>query len=309
MKIAILSMQPSTKRAHAEELRLKAEAKALGHTARIFRADRCQLVYEQGKPFVLHDLKPFPAFDVVIPRASVTTNVELRCAIVKQLQLMGFRMLNDYLAISRAKNKLRTMQILAHHHVPTPRTMVIRTLADIDEAIKYVGGLPVIIKTPFGSYGSGVVIAESKRSVYSALDLAMKSTASDIIMIQQYISESKGSDVRVFVVGGKVVGAMVRQAKRGEFRSNMELGGTGAPIDPDDATKEVALRAVEALKLHVAGVDVIQTKDGPAVLEVNANPGFKGLEQTTQLNIAREIVTYAVKYAKSLKKEPDRIDA
>lgn len=309
MKIAILSMQPSNKRAYPEELRLKAEAIALGHTARIFRADRCQLVYEQGKPFVLHDLKVFPACDVLIPRASVTTNVELRCAIVKQLQLMGFRVLNDYLAISRAKNKLRTMQILAHHHVPTPRTMVIRNLTYIDEAIKYVGGLPVIIKTPFGSYGSGVVIAESKRAVYSALDLAMKSTASDIIMIQEYISESKGSDVRVFVVGGKVVGAMMRTAKRGEFRSNMELGGSGAPFVPDATITDVALRATEVLKLHVAGVDIIRTKDGPAVLEVNANPGFKGLEQTTGLNIAGEIIRYAAEYARSRKKEADRIDA
>lgn len=281
-----------------EEIRLRNEARELGHKARIFRATRCQLVYDDREPRVLYHGKNFPQYDVIIPRVRLLTEVDLRVSVIKQLQLMNIPMFNSYLAITRAKNKLRTMQMLDFDGIPIPRTWVVEGKRYINEAVKSLGGPPVILKLTSGSYGSGVVIAESKRAIHSALDALISNSTNNIILIQEYIKEAKGSDTRVFVVSGKVISVMRRQAKRGEFRSNLELGGTAAVTDLREDEKSVALRAAKSLNLEVAGVDIIDTKNGPAVMEVNANPGFEGLEQTSGVNVARAIIEGAVLFAR-----------
>ncbi|MBI5755014.1 RimK family alpha-L-glutamate ligase [Candidatus Peregrinibacteria bacterium] len=306
MKIGILSFISAGKRAEYEEIRLKKEAQALGHTARIFRANTCQLVYDRHHPSVLYDGQHFPHYDVMIPRVRLLKDIELRTAVVKQLQLMKVPMFNRYSSICRAKNKLRTLQILDHEDIPIPKTLVVHGPEYVDDAVKKVGGLPVILKSTAGSYGAGVVIAESKRAVHSALDALIASSWNNLILIQEYVKEARGSDTRVFVVSGKVIGAMRRQAKRGEFRSNMELGGDAVAVSPSSEMTDIALQATKALNLQVAGVDIIQTKRGPAVMEVNANPGFKGLEEATGFNIAREIIQSAVVYAKRQKAKREK---
>lgn len=306
MKIAILSFEDIGKHATAEECRLVQVSRELGYNSRIFRVDKCQLVYDPNHPRVFYDGKIFPQYDVLIPRPTVLRNVDLQIAIVKQFQLMGMPVVNTFHAISRAKNKLRTMQILDHYGIPIPKTIVVRDLKYINnEILKQVGGPPVILKTPFGSYGSGVVIAESKRAIMSALNFLWKQSGINIILLQEYMKESKGKDVRIFVVNGKVVGAMMRSAGRGEFRSNIELGGKGEKTQLSEREAEVAIAATKALKLEVAGVDIIRSKKGPFVLEVNANPGFKMLEEVTGINIARQIIEYAVKKAARLKQEKE----
>lgn len=306
MKIAILSFEDIGKSATREELRLAQAVRELNHSARIFRVDKCQLVYDPNHPRVLYDGKIFPSYDVLIPRPTVLRNVDLQIAIIKQFQLMGMPVVNTFHAISRAKNKLRTMQILDHYGIPIPKTIVVRDLKYINsEILKQVHGPPVILKTPFGSYGSGVVIAESKRAIVSALNFLWKENKINIILLQEYMKESKGKDVRVFVVGGKVIAAMVRSAAKGEFRSNIELGGEGEKTRLTKHEIEVAIAATKALKLEVAGVDIIRSKKGPMVLEVNANPGFKALEEVTGINIAKHIIEYAVRKAKRLKQEKE----
>jgi len=302
MKIGILSFTSPKKRALKEEYRLVEEAKKLGHKARIFRKARCQLVYDSKSQRVLYDGKKFPERDVIITRPSFLSSVDLNTTVIKQLQYMGFTIFNDSKSIKRAKNKLKTLQILDHKKIPVPDTVVVSHLKYLDFAIKKVGGPPVIIKTPYGSYGSGVVIAESKRAIYSALD-AIWGSGSNYFLIQAFLKKSKGKDTRVFVVGGKVVGAMTRIAKRGEFRSNLELGGTSEGVEVSPEYKKIAIDATDSLGLQVAGVDIIETEEGPAVLEVNANPGFKGLEESTGLNIAGEMIKFAEKYVEKVKKE------
>ena len=237
MRIGILSYYPASKRSSMEELRLVKAARELGHQARIIRVSRCQLVYDGDHPSVLHEGKAFPKFDVIIPRVSVLKNVELHTAILKQFELMGIPVVNRSRPINRAKNKLHTMQVLNHHGIGVPKTIVLRSQKYLDWAIKQVGGFPVIMKTPFGSYGSGVVIAESKRALASSLDALWTAYEINIALIQEYIKESKGRDIRLFVVGRKVVATMMRAASKGEFRSNIELGGAGEKIEvtPEEA--------------------------------------------------------------------------
>ncbi|MBP7898353.1 MAG: RimK family alpha-L-glutamate ligase [Candidatus Gracilibacteria bacterium] len=294
MRIGILSYYPASKRSSMEELRLVKAARELGHQARIIRVSRCQLVYDGDHPSVLHEGKAFPKFDVIIPRVSVLKNVELHTAILKQFELMGIPVVNRSRPINRAKNKLHTMQVLNHHGIGVPKTIVLRSQKYLDWAIKQVGGFPVIMKTPFGSYGSGVVIAESKRALASSLDALWTAYEINIALIQEYIKESKGRDIRLFVVGRKVVATMMRAASKGEFRSNIELGGAGEKIEVTPEEAENAIRATEVLGLEVSGVDLVRSNKGPLILEVNANPGFKKLEEVTGRDVARAIVEYAV---------------
>lgn len=301
MRIGILSFQPVGKKPTYEEIRMKNEAKLLGFKPKIFRAAKCQLIYGFDAPQVLYDNRLFPRCDVVIPRVRLLTEVDVRVSVMKHLQLMGIPMFNDYLAVTRAKNKLRTLQILDHESIAIPRTVAVEGFRYLDDAIKQVGGLPVILKLTTGSYGSGVIIAESKRALKSAFDAVVSNSSYNIVLIQEYIKEAKGSDTRVFVVSNKIVGAMKRQAKRGEFRSNLELGGKADSVALTSEEASIALRAARALKLEVAGVDIISTKNGPAVMEVNANPGFEGLEEATGVNVAKAIVEMAIDFSRKKK--------
>jgi ribosomal protein S6--L-glutamate ligase len=297
MKIGILSFKALSKAASKEEIRIKNTARAMGHKARVFRSARFQLVYDGTARRLLYNGKLFPKYDVIITRPSVLRDVDLSISIIKQMEMMGVPVFNRYTPILKAKNKLKSMQIMDHYNIPIPKTAVIRYEEYIDLAVKSVGGMPVIVKTPFGSYGAGVTIVESKRGLKSMLDWK----SSNMYMIQEFVKDSKGSDIRVFVVGGKVVGTMMRSASKGEFRSNIELGGKGGPVEITEEEKEISLKAVQALDLEYGGVDILRSKKGPVILEINCNPGFKALEAATGVDIATPIVEFAIEYAESKK--------
>ena len=295
VKIGILSFKAISKKASPEEIRLKNVAKSMGHTARIFRSGRCQLVYDGTARRLLYDGRLFPKYDVIITRPSVLRDVDLNISIIKQMEMMGIPVFNRYTPIIKAKNKLKSMQLMDHYNIPIPKTVIIRASRFLDLAVKSVGGMPVILKTPFGSYGAGVTIVESMRALKSVLDWE----DTNMYMIQEFVKYSRGKDIRVFVVGGKVVGTMMRSAMRGEFRSNIELGGKGSPVEITEEEKAMSLKAVQALDLEYAGVDILRSKSGPVILEINSNPGFKALESSTGVDIAGSIIEYAVEYAKS----------
>lgn len=294
MKIGILSFKALSKKASPEEVRMKNVARDLGHTARIFRSGKFQLVYDGTARRLMYDGKLLPKYDVFITRPSVLRDVDLSISIIKQMEMMGIPVFNTYASIIKAKNKLKSMQIMDHYNIAIPRTVIIRSPNYVDMAVKTVGGYPIIVKTPFGSYGNGVTIVESRRALKSLLDWE----ENIMYMIQEFVKYSRGKDIRVFVVGGKVVGTMMRKAMKGEFRSNIELGGKGSPIEITEEEKVMALNAVQALDLEYGGVDILRGKDGPVILEVNSNPGFKELERSTGADIAGAIIEFAIEFAK-----------
>lgn len=300
LKIGILSFKTPGKK-DCDAIVIKQAAIDMGYTARIYRNANFQFYFGPDRPNLSYKNAKFFPPDVMIVRASVLENVDLEVSSVKQLQLMGIPVVNHYLPIVRAKNKVRTMQILQHEGIPIPRTVVIHSLEYIDEAIDSLGSFPLILKTPHGSLGKGVMIIESKRSLRSMIDLLVASVKDHLIIIQEYVKEAKGKDIRVFVVGGKIVAAMERQAKRGEFRSNFSQGGSVSITDLSPEECEMSIRATKIMGLHVAGVDVIRTSEGPKILEVNSNPGLEGITQATGVNVAYHIVKFAEKLVKQKK--------
>jgi ribosomal protein S6--L-glutamate ligase len=292
MKIGILSFRPLDQKAAYEELRLKKAAQERGHIARIFRANRFQLVYDRESPWLIYNGKPFPKYDVLLIRPSILSNVELYGALIKQVDMTGVLHFNRSVPILNSKNKIKTMQILDHCAIPIPKTVVLQRPEDLKQAVKNVGGFPLIVKRPFGTFGEGVVIIESMRALQSFL--AWKRP---MYLLQQYIKYSRGKDIRVFVVNGRVVASMMRSAKKGEFRSNIELGGIGKHVELTDDEIAIALRSVQALDLNYGGVDIMRGKDGPVVLEVNSNPGFKALEALSKVDVAGSLVEYAAELA------------
>lgn len=292
MKVGILSFRALSRQAAKEELELQSVARKMGHKSRIFRADRFQMVYDRKSPWLLYDGKPFPHQDVILTRPSVLDNVDLHVALIAQMEMAGMLLFNRYDAIMRAKNKIKTMQLLDHYGIPIPKTIVVRRALDLPQTVKLLGGFPVIVKQPVGSYGNGVTIVESMRALKSFLlwDKPM-------YLLQEYVKYSKGKDLRVFVVNGKVMGSMMRSAKKGEFRSNIELGATGAAVEITEEEASIALRSVQALDLNYGGVDIMRSKAGPVVLEVNSNPGFKELQRATGADISGALVEHAIDLA------------
>ncbi len=276
--------------------------KKRGHTPVIYRVEKCQMYFHGRKSEILYNNKKIKKCDVLIPLVSVIENLDLEISIVKQFQMMNIPVVNEYMPISRAKNKLRTLQILTKNNIPVPKTIVVRKLEYIDDAIKRISGYPVILKTPFGSWGLGVVLVESRRSLYSALDILWKNTGSSILLIQEYIGEAEGSDYRAFVVGDKVVASMKRTAKTGDFRSNLNLGGEGRKVELTEEEEKLAVRATQALGLKIAGVDILRSAKGPLIMEVNANPGMR-IATVTGVDVAKEIVKYAIEFAQKKSKK------
>ena len=259
------------------------------------------MYFNNRRPEILYNNKKIKGCDVLIPRVSVSGGIDLEISIVKQFQMMGIPVVNKYLPTARAKNKLRTLQVLTNRNIPVPRTLVVRKLQYLDEGIKKVGGYPIIIKSPFGSYGIGVAIVESRRSLYSALDIIWNNTSSSIILIQEYVEEAQGSDFRAYVIGDKVAASMRRTAIQGDFRSNLHHGGLAEKVILSSEEQKLAVRASQALGLEISGVDLLRTNKGPVVMEVNANPGFEGLMQVTGIDIPAEMVRYAVTVARKHK--------
>lgn len=298
LKIGILSFTSLDKRQNSDVIAIKNTALALGHSVRIYRNANFQFSFDPQQPNLFYKSMQFTPPDVMIIRASVLDNVDLEVSTVKQLQLMKVPVVNRYLPIIRAKNKVRTQQILQHEGIPLPKTVVIHDVEYLDKAIQKVGKFPLILKSPHGSLGLGVSIIESRRSMRSMIDLIGSGLKNSLIIIQEYVKEAKGKDIRVFIVGGKIIAAMERRAKKGEFRSNFSRGGSVALADLSDEEKWLALKATRAIGLHVAGVDIIRTAQGSKILEVNANPGLKGITEATGINVAEYIVKFAEKLVK-----------
>ena len=305
MKIGLLSFNRisslRTRRLSKNDKLVKEAAERLGHVCKVLRIDKCQLYFADDKrPRVMYNNKKFSGYDVIIPRP-VRLDVNLEATIIKQFELMGVPLTNKYFPITVAKNKLRTLQMMAHHKIPIPKTIVVRRFEYLDKAIMKVGGFPIILKTPYGSLGKGVAIVESKRALISALDILWQDPQHHILLIQEYVAESEGKDIRVFIVGGKIIAAMERSAAAGDFRSNLSSGGAGKVAKLTAKEKKLALAAAETLKLGVSGVDILRSKRGPVIMEVNCNPGLEGITEVTGVDVAGAVIRYAVNLARGKK--------
>jgi ribosomal protein S6--L-glutamate ligase len=276
--------------------RLIAAAKTRGHRAVVLDTLACTLGLEKDKATLYYQGEPVPPLDVVIPRigASITA---YGLSVVNQLDMMGVPVLNNSIPIARSRDKLRCLQLLARFGVDIPRTVMTHDRKEVPEALKRIGGLPAILKLIQGTQGVGVMIAHSLGEIEGILD-TMKDLGQEILL-QEFIYESRGRDVRALVIGDRVVAAMRRQARAGEFRSNLHRGGEGKPVTLQPAYADAAVRATRIMGLELAGVDMLETKSGPKVMEINSSPGFEGLEEATGLDIAGLIVEHAVQFAEA----------
>jgi len=273
--------------------RIAEEAENLGHYIELIDHTKCSVKLGSGKPMVYYQNEDVTnAFDAIIPRigAKVTKH---GAAIVKQFEMNGVFSTAHSLSITRARNKVRTLQILSRKHIPIPETLFSINPDDIEEQIELLGGPPVIIKLQEGTQGLGVILAETKKSAKSIIDTFYKMDTS--ILIQKYIEESNGEDIRIFVVGNKVIASMKRTSAVDEFRSNVHRGGFTEAVEPTAKEQYIALNATKHLGLGVAGVDIIRSKKGPLLIEVNASPGLQGIEVATGVNIAKEIILFVEK--------------
>jgi ribosomal protein S6--L-glutamate ligase len=303
MKIAILSNgngNYSTKR-------LVEEAKLRGHEVSVIKYKNCYISTEPRSNKVYYKGKALGNYDAIIPRISASMT-KYGTAIVRQLEMQGEYVLSRSIAITRARDKLRSMQVLAKYGVDIPKTVVSRNTADIDDLLEQLGTMPVIIKLANGTHGNGVILAETKKSAKSTMQAFFLTYNDGVsILLQEFIKESAGTDIRAFVVGSKVVASMQRRSLDDDFRSNLHKGGEGTPIKLTPQEEKLAINAARAMGLNVAGVDIMRSARGPLVLEVNASPGF-GIEKITGRNVAAKIIEYVEHNAKRTQKK-DRVGA
>lgn len=301
MKIAILSRNKNL----YSTSRLKEAAEQRGHEAIVVDHLGCSLIGEHKNPRVIYNNKDMSDVDAIIPRigASVTF---YGTAVVRQFEMRDTFAVNSSIAIVRSRDKLRSTQIFSRHDIGIPKTIYTNHPKKLDPLIDEIGGAPVVIKLLEGTQGIGVVLAETKKAAKSVVEAFHGLKAN--LLIQEFIAEAGGADIRAFVVNGKVVGAMKRQGAEGEFRSNLHQGGTATAIKLTPKQRAVALAAAKAMGLNMAGVDMIESSRGPLVLEVNSSPGLEGIEKATGKDIAGEVIKYIEKNAgKNAKK--DRVGA
>jgi ribosomal protein S6--L-glutamate ligase len=303
MKIAILSNGPgnySTKR-------LKEEAVKRGHEVEIIKYRDCYASIEQNNPTVSYRGEDLARFDAIIPRIA-SNMTRYGTAIVRQLEMQGIYSVSSSIAINRSRDKLRSMQLLAKAGVGIPKTIFSRNSTDIDDLIDKVGGMPVIIKLASGTHGNGVVLAETKKAAKSVLQAFYLSNDDGTnILLQEFVEESAGTDIRAFVVGSRVVASMQRKSLDDDFRSNLHKGGEGTPIKLTEEERKMVMKAAKAMGLNIAGVDMMRSNRGPLILEVNASPGF-GVEKVTGRDVAGPIIEYVEMNAKRRTKK-DKIGA
>lgn len=274
--------------------RIVLASRARGHEVSVIDPLDFQIVVSRGKPTLHVAGDPVPRFDLVIPRIGASiTNYGL--AVVRQFDLMGVPVLNGAIAIARSRDKLRALQLLTRSGLDVPTTVCARSPAGLDAALSLVGGCPAIVKLQQGTQGIGTMIAETPQSMNALLE-TLWAMGQDIIL-QEYVRESKGRDVRAIVVGGRVIAAMRRVAKPGEFRSNLHRGGRGGAVVLPPAYRRMAIRSAELMGLEVAGVDMLEGRAGPRILEVNSSPGLEGIERATGRDVAGAIIDYAEAYA------------
>lgn len=303
MKIAILSNGPG----NYSTQRLKEVASARGHEVQVIKYRECYASIEQNNPTVNYRGEDLAEFDAIIPRIAAHMT-KYGTAIVRQLEMRGVYSASSSLAIARSRDKLRTMQLLAKSGVGIPKTVVSRNSTDIDDLLEKIGGTPVIVKLARGTHGNGVVLAETKKAAKSVLQaLYLTDDDGTNILLQEFVEESAGTDIRAFVVGGRVVASMKRQSLDDDFRSNLHKGGEGVTIKLTEEERKTAIKAAKAVGLNIAGVDMMRSNRGPLVLEVNASPGF-GVEKVTRRDVATAIIEYVEMNAKRRNKK-DKVGA
>ncbi|MDB5168910.1 MAG: Alpha-L-glutamate ligase, RimK family [Candidatus Saccharibacteria bacterium] len=300
MNIVILSKGPgnySTKR-------LKEEALARGHEVRIVNYAKCYVTLESGKPVVRYKGKDLGKVDVVIPRIA-SSLTKYGSSIVRQFEMQNVPTITSSISIVRSRDKLRSMQLLAKAGVGIPKTVFARETADVDDVLEQVGGAPVIIKVARGTHGNGVVLAETRKAAKAVMQAFYVEGVN--FLVQEFIEESAGVDIRAFVVNGKVVASMMRQSLDDDFRSNLHQGGEGIAVKLTDEERKTAQKAAKTMGLAVCGVDMMRSARGPLVLEVNSSPGF-GIEKVTDHNVASKIIDYAEQVAKAGRRK-DKVGA
>lgn len=288
MKIAVLSRNSKL----YSTRRLVEACEQKGHEVQVIDTLRCYMSIASHKPEIHYKGRMLEGFDAVIPRigASVTF---YGSAVLRQFEMMGVFPVNESVAISRSRDKLRSLQLLARRGVGLPVTGFAHSPDDVDDLIQMVGGAPMVIKLLEGTQGKGVVLAETRKAAESVIDAFLGLNVS--VMVQEYIREAGGADIRCFIVGGRVIAAMKRQARAGEFRSNLHLGGTASLIKLTPEERATATRAAKLMGLNVAGVDILRSNHGPVVMEVNSSPGLQGIESATGKDVAGLIVNFLEK--------------
>lgn len=300
MKIAILSKGNT----NYSTIRLKEEALARGHEVRVINYAKCYVTLESGSPVVRYKGRDLRDFDAIIPR--IATNLtKYGTSIVRQFEMQGSFTTAKSIAIVRSRDKLRSMQLLARAGVGIPKTVFARETADLEDVIEQAGGTPLIIKVARGTHGNGVVLAETRKAAQAVMQAFYVEGVS--FLVQEFIKESAGQDIRVIVVGGKVVASMKRQSLDDDFRSNIHQGGEGTAVKLTQEERKTALKAAKAMGLPICGVDMMRSEHGPLVLEVNASPGFQ-IEKVTGRNVAGKIIEYVEQNAKG-KSRRDRVGA
>lgn len=285
MKLAILSCGPKS----YSTRRFKEAALQRGHQVKVLNTLKFAIDLQQGAPDLYYQQKQLSHYDAVLPRigASITY---YGTAVVRQFQEMDIFCANPAHGIVSSRDKLRSLQVLSRHHIGIPRTTFVREKKDVLPAIKRVGGAPVIIKLIEGTQGIGVLLAETTKAAESIIELLQSQKQN--VLIQKFVAESKGKDIRAFVVGDRVVAAMRRVAQGQEFRSNVHRGGVAEAVELTAEYSETAVRAAQITGLRVAGVDMLEGKTGPQIMEVNSSPGLEGIERCTGMDIAGSVIDY-----------------
>lgn len=299
MKIAILSRKSNL----YSTTRLRQAALDRGHYVRVIDHMQCNLIMEKGKPKIQYRGEILPKYDAIIPRigASVTY---YGAAVIRQFEMMNVYTPVTSSSLLRSRDKLRCLQNLSRAGLGLPRTVFTNFSRNADDLVKLAGGAPLIIKLLEGTQGLGVVLAETKSAATSVVEAFHDLKAK--VIVQEFIKESKGADLRAFVVGGEIVGSMKRQAKEGEFRSNLHRGGSSQVIKLNKIEKQTAILAANVIGLGIAGVDLLQSKRGPLIIEVNSSPGLEGIEGATKVDIAGKIIDHLEKTITKKKKHAEK---
>lgn len=301
MKIAILSkgtLNYTTKR-------LREIATARGHEVTVVNYAKCYMTMERGKPVIYYRGKALEKFDAIIPRIA-QSYTKYGTAVVRQFEMQGSFTTASSIAINRSRDKLRSYQILARNDVGIPKTVFARETADLDEVVELAGGAPVIIKVARGTHGNGVVLAETKKAAKAVMQAFYVEGVN--FMVQEFVAESAGTDIRALVVGGRVVASIERQSLDDDFRSNTHQGGVGRIVKLTSEEEKTAIKAAKTMGLPVCGVDMMRSKDGPKVLEVNSSASIKTPELITKRDVATKIIEYVERTAKSRPRK-DKIGA
>lgn len=289
MKIHVLSRKATL----YSTSRLVEAAKARDCEVSVVDYLRCYMNITSNRPAVIYQGKPLQG-DAVIPRIGAS-NTFYGCAVVRQFEMTNVFSANESQAIARSRDKLRSLQLLSRLGIGVPVTSFAHSTRDIDGVIDIVGGAPLIVKLLEGTQGAGVVLAETRKAAESVISAFRQLNAN--ILVQRFVKEADGADIRAFVVGGQVIASMERKAKAGEFRANLHLGGSARPIDLTPAETETAIAAANALGLGVAGVDILRGSEGPLVIEVNSSPGLEGIEKSTGIDVAGAVIDYVIRNA------------